>query len=112
VSDSPAQRAGGNPDWWKPLEAALALIGGVADDIRNILDEDVEKGSEKSFDVQYLFDQVVPGLLNQTGGLRIRRINANPRPFPPNFRSRHAQVVHHLPLKLVVVLEVSPVSPR
>ncbi|GFZ49805.1 hypothetical protein JCM24511_07208 [Saitozyma sp. JCM 24511] len=66
VSDSPALRAGGSPDWWKPLEAALALIGGVADDIRNILDEDVEKGSEKSFDVQYLFDQVVPGLLNQT----------------------------------------------
>lgn len=85
MSDSPALRAGGSPDWWKPLEAALALIGGVADDIRNILDEDVEKGSEKSFDVQYLFDQVVPGLLNQTGGLCIRQTNAN-TPLPPGFQ--------------------------
>jgi hypothetical protein len=35
--------------------------------------------------VQYLFDQVVPGLLNQTGGLCIRQTNAN-TPLPPGFQ--------------------------
>lgn len=52
---------------WKPLEAALALLGGVSDDVRDLLET---KGSEASapIDIQFLFDQVIPGLLDQSGG--------------------------------------------
>nr|XP_019043733.1 hypothetical protein I302_08314 [Kwoniella bestiolae CBS 10118]OCF22663.1 hypothetical protein I302_08314 [Kwoniella bestiolae CBS 10118] len=66
VHDSAGARSSGNPDWWKPLESALSLIGGVSDDLRNILEDDEADGKTPSFDVQFLFDQVIPGLLSQS----------------------------------------------
>ncbi|WWC92624.1 uncharacterized protein L201_007583 [Kwoniella dendrophila CBS 6074] len=66
VQESAGARSSGNPDWWKPLESALSLVGGVSDDLRDILDDDEADGKQPSFDVQFLFDQVIPGLLSQS----------------------------------------------
>ena len=52
---------------WKPLEAALALLGGLSDDIRDRLETEQEEGVSRSIDLGYLFDQVIPGLLDQSG---------------------------------------------
>ncbi|OCF34393.1 hypothetical protein I316_03907 [Kwoniella heveanensis BCC8398] len=66
VQESAELKSAGGSDWWKLLESALALIGGVSDDLRNVLDEDEAAARAPSFDVQYLFDQVIPGLLGQS----------------------------------------------
>ncbi|WVR07905.1 hypothetical protein IAU60_004948 [Kwoniella sp. DSM 27419] len=66
VQASAGLRSSGGSDWWKPLESALALIGGISDDLRNILDDDEAAARQPSFDVQYLFDQVIPGLLGHS----------------------------------------------
>ena len=54
-------------DRWKPLESVLAMLGGISDDIRNALEEDLEKKRLPTIDVSYLFDQVIPNLLSQSG---------------------------------------------
>ncbi len=48
---------------WKPLEAILAALGGVSDDVRNLLEDDETAHRPPSIDIQYLFDNVIPGLL-------------------------------------------------
>jgi hypothetical protein len=52
---------------WKPLEGALACVGAVADDLQELLEEERESGMLPSFDLQTLFDNVVPQLLTMTG---------------------------------------------
>lgn len=42
----------------------LALLGGIADDVRNVLEDDEMSQRSPSIDLGHLFDQVVPGLLN------------------------------------------------
>lgn len=54
---------------WKPLEAVLATLGGLSDDIRDRLDSERESGEAASIDLGYLFDQVIPRLLDQSGKL-------------------------------------------
>lgn len=43
------------------------MLGGISDDIRNALEEDLGKKRSPTIDVSYLFDQVIPGLLGQSG---------------------------------------------
>lgn len=43
------------------------MLGGISDDIRNALEEDLEKKRLPAIDVSYLFDQVIPNLLSQSG---------------------------------------------
>ena len=50
---------------WKPLEAILALLGAVSDDISNILEDDARAKRPPTIDVQYLFDNIIPGVLDQ-----------------------------------------------
>ncbi|OWZ73050.1 hypothetical protein AYX14_01478 [Cryptococcus neoformans] len=66
VQESASAKQSGNPDWWKPLESVLAMLGGISDDIRNALEEDLGKKRSPTIDVSYLFDQVIPGLLGQS----------------------------------------------
>jgi hypothetical protein len=49
------------------LEAVLALLGGIADDIRELAQQDESQGRPKILDIQSLFDGFIPGLLSQTG---------------------------------------------
>lgn len=66
VQESAGQRQTGDRDWWKPLESILGLLGGVADDLNNLLEEDKAAGRAPTLDLPFFFDQVIPGLLTQT----------------------------------------------
>ncbi|KAI9638767.1 armadillo-type protein [Dioszegia hungarica] len=66
VSESAQLRQQGVLEWWKPLEAVLATLGGLSDDIRDRLDSERESGEAASIDLGYLFDQVIPRLLDQS----------------------------------------------
>jgi hypothetical protein len=66
VQESAAAHGSGNADWWKPLETMLGLLGGIADDLTNLLEEDREAGRQPTLDLAYFFDQVIPSLLVQT----------------------------------------------
>lgn len=52
---------------WKPLEAILATLGGLSDDIRDRLESESDAGESQSIDLGSLFDQVIPSLLDQSG---------------------------------------------
>ena len=60
VEQSVDLRNRGDADWWKPVQAALALTGGIAEDL-----VDLKDGA--SFDLHYLFEHVIPDLVGQTG---------------------------------------------
>ncbi|WOO82150.1 Importin-9 [Vanrija pseudolonga] len=66
VQESAAAHKSGDPDWWKPLETILGLLGGISDDLRSLLEEDQEAGRPATFDLPFLFNQVIPDLLQQT----------------------------------------------
>ncbi|WWD20442.1 hypothetical protein CI109_104918 [Kwoniella shandongensis] len=66
VAESAAAKQTGDADWWKPLESVLSLLGGISDDVRNVIEDDEGARRPPSFDVQFLFDQVIPGLLSQS----------------------------------------------
>lgn len=44
----------------------MALLGGIGDDVRNVLEEDEMSNRTPTINLGSLFDQVVPGLLNAT----------------------------------------------
>lgn len=69
VHESSDAHARGDVTWWKPLEALLGLIGGIADDVRTILEEDALAEKPMTFDLPFFFDQVIPGLLQQSSAL-------------------------------------------
>ena len=54
-------------DRWKSLEAALACVGSVADTLLEMRDEESNEGVSESFDLEHLFKEVVPKLLNTSG---------------------------------------------
>lgn len=54
-------------DWWKALEATLAAVGSVADSLLDMQDEEQATGIVESFDLDNLFKNVLPQLLNMTG---------------------------------------------
>lgn len=56
------------PSRWKPLEASLALVGGVSEVLLETLEEEESQGlQQKSFDLGFIFDQVIPGFLADKG---------------------------------------------
>ncbi|ODN87698.1 hypothetical protein L198_06924 [Cryptococcus wingfieldii CBS 7118] len=65
VQDAASAKQSGSIDWWKPLESVLALIGGIADDVRDMLEEDQEEKRPPAINIGFLFDNVIPGLLGQ-----------------------------------------------
>lgn len=67
VLESADAHSSRNADWWKPLETMLGLLGGIADDLTALLEDDKSNGREPTFDLKYFFDQVIPSLLVQTG---------------------------------------------
>jgi len=46
------------------LESVLSLIGGISDDIKDIVEDDVAANRSPSVDIGSLLDQVIPSLLN------------------------------------------------
>lgn len=57
-----------SPFRWKPLEASLALVGGVSEVLLETLEEEESQGlQQKSFNLGFIFDQVIPGFLTAKG---------------------------------------------
>jgi hypothetical protein len=50
---------------WKPLEAALALLGGLSEDVRDLLEDEADS-PEHSIELASMFEQVIPSLLDQS----------------------------------------------
>jgi hypothetical protein len=49
---------------WKPLEAALSLIGGIADDVKDLAETARSRNTAAPIDAAYWFNNVIPDLLN------------------------------------------------
>jgi hypothetical protein len=61
---------------WQPLEAMLALLGAIGDDIRGILEEDASIGLPPTIQLAQLYSEVVADLM-QDG-------RQSPDPFRPS----------------------------
>ncbi|KAI6154075.1 ARM repeat-containing protein [Pisolithus tinctorius] len=66
ITNSHLARDGGAIDWWKALEAALAVIGSHAEDILECIDDEVESGRTKPIDIEDLLANLIPSILTQT----------------------------------------------
>ncbi|KAF8336339.1 ARM repeat-containing protein [Cantharellus anzutake] len=63
VEQSSQARQEGNADWWKPLEAALAVLGAESDALSDIVQAEADEGRPKPFDTDTLLGSVIPSLL-------------------------------------------------
>lgn len=66
MQEADEARSAGQSDWWKALEGCLAAVGAVADSLLDMLDEEKDSGIVESFDLDNLFKNVLPQLLNMT----------------------------------------------
>ncbi|RXW18578.1 hypothetical protein EST38_g7277 [Candolleomyces aberdarensis] len=63
INASQQAREGGNSEWWKPLEAALAAVGSQAQSILDCLEDQEAGGLEKPIDIDYFLLNVIPSIL-------------------------------------------------
>ncbi|KAF8167572.1 armadillo-type protein [Crassisporium funariophilum] len=56
-------RSAGNPDWWRPLEAALAAIGSQAESVLDCIEDEQDSGRSKPIDIDFLLTNVIPSIL-------------------------------------------------
>jgi importin-9 len=56
---------------WRPLEAALALVGSQAGDIQDCVEEELEGRRPKPFDIETLLTKVIPPILHLSSNLNI-----------------------------------------
>ncbi|KAI6120877.1 armadillo-type protein [Pisolithus croceorrhizus] len=66
IASSYVARDGGAIDWWKALEAALAVIGSHAEDILECIDDEIDSGRAKPIDIEDLLANLIPSILTQT----------------------------------------------
>ena len=67
VAEASRNREGGNADWWRPLEASLAVIGSQAEDVLACIEDEVDSGREKPINIDYLLVEVIPSFLSLDG---------------------------------------------
>jgi len=67
VAEARTKREGGNPDWWRPLEASLAVIGSQSEDVLTCIEDELDSGREKPINIDYLLVEVIPSFLNLDG---------------------------------------------
>ena len=67
INASQQAREGGNSEWWKPLEAALAAVGSQAQTILDCLEDQEAGGLEKPIDIDYFLLNVIPSILTLPG---------------------------------------------
>ncbi|KAF9445285.1 ARM repeat-containing protein [Macrolepiota fuliginosa MF-IS2] len=63
ILSSQQARDTGSEDWWRPLEAALAVIGSQAEPIVDCVQDEQDSGREKPIDIESLLANVVPPIL-------------------------------------------------
>lgn len=67
VAEAQKNREGGNPDWWRPLEASLAVIGSQSEDVLTCIEDELDSGREKPINIDYLLVEVIPSFLSLDG---------------------------------------------
>jgi len=67
VAEARTKREGGDPDWWRPLEASLAVIGSQSEDVLTCIEDELDSGREKPINIDYLLVEVIPSFLNLDG---------------------------------------------
>ncbi|KAJ7610789.1 armadillo-type protein [Roridomyces roridus] len=63
ITASQQARDAGRPDWWRPLEAALAAVGSQSEAVQDCVEEEQDEGRPKPIDIEYLLSDVVPTVL-------------------------------------------------
>ncbi|KAI5481652.1 Importin 9 [Pseudohyphozyma bogoriensis] len=63
AAESDASRARSEEDWWKVYESALALVGAVASELLDHVQERAATGQAPTFDLGQLFSSIVPSYL-------------------------------------------------
>ncbi|KAF8641001.1 hypothetical protein AX17_000646 [Amanita inopinata Kibby_2008] len=64
IQGSEMERNAGHPNWWRPLEAALASIGSQAESILDFLEDEQDSGRPKPINIETLLTNVIPSVLN------------------------------------------------
>ena len=67
VTEARTKREGGDPDWWRPLEASLAVIGSQSEDVLTCIEDELDSGREKPINIDYLLVEVIPSFLSLDG---------------------------------------------
>ena len=68
VAEARTKREGGDPDWWRPLEASLAVTGSQSEDVLACIEDELDSGREKPINIDYLLVEVIPSFLSLDGG--------------------------------------------
>ncbi|GAA6059323.1 hypothetical protein JCM10212_005903 [Sporobolomyces blumeae] len=64
AAESDQLRAQGNEDWWKGYESALAVVGGISEDLIEHVQERQEEGRPAKFNLERVFQGVVMSSLS------------------------------------------------
>ena len=67
VAEARKEREGGNPNWWRSLEASLAVIGSQSEDVLTCIEDELDSGREKPINIDYLLVEVIPSFLSLDG---------------------------------------------
>ena len=67
VTEARKKREGGDSDWWRSLEASLAVIGSQSEDVLTCIEDELDSGREKPINIDYLLVEVIPSFLSLDG---------------------------------------------
>ena len=67
IAEARKKREGGDPDWWRPLEASLAVIGSQSEDVLTCIEDELDSGRAKPINIDYLLVEVIPSFLSLDG---------------------------------------------
>ncbi|GAA5933997.1 karyopherin KAP114 [Sporobolomyces koalae] len=64
AAQSEQLRSQSNEDWWKGLESALAVVGGISEDLIDHVQERAEEGRPPKFNLERVFEGIVMNCLS------------------------------------------------
>lgn len=67
MAEARKKREEGDSDWWRPLEASLAVIGSQSEDVLTCVEDELDSGREKPINIDYLLVEVIPSFLSLDG---------------------------------------------
>ena len=83
VTEARTKREGGDPDWWRPLEASLAVIGSQSEDVLTCIEDELDSGREKPINIDYLLVEVIPSFLSLDGKPDVTELVLDSLPVHP-----------------------------
>lgn len=95
VAEARTKREGGESDWWRPLEASLAVIGSQSEDVLTCIEDELDSGREKPINIDYLLVEVIPSFLSLDGKPDATQLALDPLPADlQNARSCRAEALY------------------